>query len=218
MTLDSMRDEAGQLWCVVAAEPQRDAFANANLREAGFVTWWPHYRTEVTRRIGTRDRKFVALRGLFAGYLFAALDAPENASEICSERHDGAGGAGGIKGVDGVVRAAGKPLLVRPRKMDELRQNGFTDSAGRAYKPLNAEGLFETPEWAKAPRGPSYAAGERVRLTAGSFDGFIAVIGNVIGSRVDGVLEELFFGNPVRISIDARQVERAPVEGQPEAS
>jgi len=195
VTPDSMRDETGRLWVAVCYEPARATLARAGLQAAGLDAWWPHYMATITRRIGTRDRKATVLRGLFSGYMFAGLDEPGQVSLIA-----GPDNCGRIRGCDDVVRDGCAPAFVRPDELADWRK-----------KALNDEGLFDPPSWANARHGPSYMPrqGDHVRLTAGSFAGFIAAVTRVVGSRVDGEVIQEWFNIRPKFSVDLCQIEPA---------
>jgi transcription antitermination factor NusG len=186
--LDRYRDAAGRLWCAIAAEHRQEPFARDNLEAAGFDCWWPHFLANITRRVGTVDRKLTVLRGLFSGYLFAAVDDPREVETIDRTR-----------GVAVTCRTSAGPAFVRPEEFTAWRAKG-----------LNAEGLHEPPPWAHGLQRAAYAPSDRIKLTGGhAFAGFMAEVRRVVGERVDFELEELIWGHRVKGTADACQVERA---------
>ena len=185
--LDRYRDPDGLLWAAVACEHRQEPFARDNLEEAGIHVWWPHFLANITRRVGTVDRKLIVLRGLFSGYLFAAVDDPRDVETIDRTR-----------GVAITCRTMAGPAFVRPEEFMAWRARG-----------LNAEGLHEPPPWAQDPHRPAYAPSDSIKLTGGhAFAGFMAEVKRVVGERVDFELNELIWGHRVKGTADICQIER----------
>ena len=158
--------------------------------------WWPHYATVVTRRIGTVDRRLHVLRGLFSGYLLAGVDEPSDTTAIKS-----------TKGVASVVVGPAGVLFVLPKQIAEWQA-----------KALNADGLFEPPDWAQLGAAAVYKPGERVKIASGNpFVGFMAQVRRVTGSAVVAELEEQIFGRRITLDVDASQLERPAKEGRLDA-
>lgn len=58
-------------WYVVASKPRKERFAEINLRQQGFETFWPNIRSVVRRR----GQPAQALEPLFPGYLFVRFNS-----------------------------------------------------------------------------------------------------------------------------------------------
>ncbi len=56
-------------WYAVSCNPRSEAIANGWLQDQDYLTFWPHYETEITHA----RRKKTVLRSYFSGYLFCDI-------------------------------------------------------------------------------------------------------------------------------------------------
>lgn len=178
----NQRDEAGRLWVVIVAEPQREALANFTLLQSGITTFWPHYLA--VRRPHGRPDGIPVLRSYFAGYLFAGLDDP----------YTEAPPLGRLRGVHSVIWSETDPHYLPPTWLSRTRA-----------RTINGMGLMEPPERQVEPG--RFQPGDQVRCR-GAWEAFISTVIAATASSVTVAHAEMF-GQKVMLNYLPEQVERA---------
>lgn len=152
--------DPGTTWFLAQLKPNSDRIAERHLTRQGFTTFLP--RQEVTRRV--RDHFITALRPLFPGYIFLALNAAM-------------GHWRAVNGTSGISRLVSFGQAPAPVPADIVRQL-------RAR--CDASGLLLPPKVLQP--------GDQVCLTSGPFANFVAEIESIVPDRRVWVLMDLMGG------------------------
>lgn len=141
--------DRGTAWFLAQLKPNSHGIAERNLARQGLPSFLP--RLDETRR--ARGRFVTALRPLFPGYIFVALDIAAGRWRAVNSTH----------GISRLVRFGAAPAPVPPGLIAGLMAR--CDAVGRLGP---AAGL---------------APGDRVRVTGGPFAGFLASIEAIAPDR-----------------------------------
>lgn|SRR5574341_1092402 len=195
----TMRAPAGCLWLVVACEWQRELLAIGNLQEAGFTTFWCHYRTEIAAHPRNGRKAIPVLRGYYPPWLFVAVndDPSDDVAAIKAARY-----------VDGVLWTEADRHYLPAAWLSWV--TGPKCHAHAADLPVCIDpvtGLFEPPTGARTLGRQKYQPGAKVR-TVGLWDQFVSTVIADMGKSIE-VEHGQMFGKPVRRVYDPVQVERA---------
>lgn len=169
-------------WCIVQSEYRREATAEKEIGDAGYLVYVPRFKTKVRDR---SMRKWIdTTRPLLPGYLF--VDCADEAVPVAWLNRQ--------RGVRDVLRQADQPIRIPDLVIEQLRRD---------------EGINFNQPYRAAGHGVPLEIDQPVRITDGPFTGFYGLVGRIDGATRITVFIELFGGvNPVRnLTID--QLERA---------
>lgn len=112
MALAKTDDITQTVWYAVHTGPRMEDVADANLRQQGYMTFYPFVRMRQRRKIANRDQFHVEWvnKPYFPRYLFAAIRGPHESIYAINE----------TDGVSTVVYCGDDPLPVPHDVMDEL--------------------------------------------------------------------------------------------------
>jgi transcription antitermination factor NusG len=167
-------------WYVVYTNANREQFALEHLIRQGYETFWLHHRKTVRH---ARQERLVT-RSQLPRYIFAAVHPGQSIYAINT-----------TPGVSTVLHGPAGPL--------ELSADALADLRGRG----DANGLCALPSPVERQR---WKHGATVRVTAGPFAGFLALIGVDTGAAVKIWMD--LFGRRVEASCLPGDLEAASPE------
>lgn len=156
----------GRRWCIVQTEYRREATAEAEIKDAGYLAYVPRFKTRV--RDASHRRWIDVRRPLFTGYVFA--DVGEGVVPW--------GRLATLRGVRDLVRSADAPVRLPDQVIARLRFDEG-ENFGQPYR---------KPVGDLVP----IAVNDRVRIVDGPFTGFYATVAYIDGrNRITAFIDFL---------------------------